>query len=83
MIGRDDVAGARHVLDHDRRLAGNMPCDMASNEPRPEIVVLSRRGADNELELLAAEETVSALRGSDAVERKKRAQDEHAGSFHP
>jgi len=40
VVGRHDVARARHVLDDQRRIARDVARDVASDQARPEVVVL-------------------------------------------
>src|SRR5262249_5753122 len=54
IIGSPNMAGTRHVLGHDRRLAGNMAGEMARDDARVGIEPASDPGADDELDVLAA-----------------------------
>ena len=53
VVGGDDGAGARHVLDDDAGRAGNMPCDVAPYRAGVEIVPAAGGGADDEGQVAA------------------------------
>ena len=48
-----DVAGARHVLRHDRRLAGNVVGEMARDDARIGVEPAADAGRDDEFDVLA------------------------------
>ena len=48
MVGADQMAGARHVLDDNRGLAGNMLADMARNRARIGVEAAAGRGGDDD-----------------------------------
>ncbi len=47
IVGADDVAGAGHVLHHDRRIAGDILADVTRRQPRPKIVAAGGGGRDH------------------------------------
>jgi hypothetical protein len=74
------MARARHVLDDQRRRARDVPREVAADQSRPEVVILSRRGADHEPDLLATVEIRLRLRRPRRREQAERHQD---GSCEP
>ena len=69
VLGRDPVnvflglepAGTGHVLDDDRRLAGNVVAEVASEQPRIDVVGRARAGKDDHAELAALVELLRRL----------------------
>ena len=59
---RQERAGARLVLRHHGRIAGDVLADMAGEQPRIDVVAAGRRIADDELDLLALVELLGGLR---------------------
>ena len=68
-IGRDQRAGARHVLDDEVRIAGNILAHVARDDPRPGVVV-ARRRADDDADLLAAVEVRNRCAPTDGKPNK-------------
>ena len=65
-------AGARHVLRHDGRIAGDVLADVAGEMPRVEVVAAADREADHEVDGLALVELLDASgRGGQGGERTK------------
>ena len=62
VVGRDQRARARHVLDDDVRIAGDMSGHMSCKQPRPHVVVAAGGRADDDPDLLAFVEFVGRLR---------------------
>jgi hypothetical protein len=48
MIHRDDMSGAGHVLHDECWITGNIFSHVVDDEPRPEIVKVARRRADDD-----------------------------------
>ena len=53
VVARPAGAGARHVLRHDGRMAGDVLADMARDRRRIEVVAAADREADQEGDSLA------------------------------
>ena len=62
VVGRHQRQGARHLLDDDVRITGDMSDHMHCKEPRPHVVVAAGGRADDDPELLAFVEFVGRLR---------------------
>ncbi len=48
MIGRDQSAGTRHILDNPRRIAGQIPADVTTQYARVEVEGATGRIADDD-----------------------------------
>ena len=66
MIGGDEAAGARHVLRHDRRLAGEVPADVPADRAAPQVVAAARPETDDHLHGLAGERVRLSAGGREA-----------------
>ncbi len=53
VVGGGDAAAARHVDDHELRIARNVLAHEAGEQPRILVVVAAGRGADDHADLLA------------------------------
>ena len=71
-VGRLQADRAGHVAGDDRRLARNVPADMARNEPCAQVVVAAGRGRDQHGQGLAAIEIRHRVRG-----RRQRQHEQH------
>ena len=58
IVGRDDPIGARHVRGNDRRIAGNVPPDVAGKQPPVLVVTATRAESDDDGDGLAFEVAV-------------------------
>ena len=58
------AAGARHVLDHDGRLAGDVAAEMARHRARVDVVAAARSAADDHLDGLAGVVVGGGKRGA-------------------
>jgi hypothetical protein len=61
VVGRDDAAHARHVVDDDRRVAGNVLGEMAGDKARVLIVTAAGRKSDHDAHRLALIKTGHGL----------------------
>ncbi len=61
---RDVAAGARHVLRHHRRIAGQVLADVAGDGAAPQVVAATRPEADDQRDILADERLGCGLRVS-------------------
>src|SRR5580698_6381406 len=61
-VGGSDAAGARLVLHHDGRIAGNILAEMARHEPRRDVIDAAGRGADDHGHLPVLVELLDRLR---------------------
>ncbi len=62
VVGGDQRSRARHVLDDDVRVAGDVAWQMSRQKPRPHVVVAAAGRADHDPDLLALVEFVGGLR---------------------
>ena len=62
IVGRDQAAGARHVLYDDGRIAGDIPADMARQQATKDVEAASRPIADHERNGFALVELFDGLR---------------------
>jgi len=76
IIGADDAAGARHVLNDDLGLAGQMDPKMARHQPSVEIVAAARFRGDDE------GERSRPLLGGRRTEEKCSSQQQARGDAH-
>src|SRR5439155_9903514 len=81
------AAGARHVLRHDYRVAGDVAAEFAREQPRISVVAAARRAADVEVDLPAAVELrdgiLLAVRRVGKPERENGAGGNDAGTVNP
>ena len=73
VIGGDDAAGARHVLVHEGRIAGQQLGHLRRDQPREHVVVGGRRRRDDHPDLLAAEELLGRLAARFVCARQQQA----------
>ncbi len=78
VAGRFVTAGARHVLRHDGRVAGNVTTDIPRNQPRISVVAAAGRRADDEVDVLALVELLDGVLGVRARGREAGEDDQRA-----
>src|SRR5882757_3026474 len=81
IIGGQQPAGARHALDDEIRLAGNVIAHMSCQQPRIFRIAAGNARADDEANLLALEEGL--LRHADAGHERRQDQTEDRAENEP
>ncbi len=83
MIGRGHLAGARHVLRHEGRLARQVIAHVTRDGARPLVVIPARGRRDDEGHLLAAIELLDRLRLRGREQRAAGGGERGCGDFEP